>query len=564
MVLARPVSRVGKSGLAVKIAMRLNAGGEIVPEPVPTRLSVFFETEEQTGLHVHVHGPFQLTDSRANIKRDDTWNAHVVDQLATLLAESLPTLRDRGSINRGFLEVLPNAGDELTEPWERLRTAAISAFREHPLVPAQFGGFVRAGEAVRGPTDIRDFLHDQGLAAFAGLHRRWVMGALRSGRAEAFLASLKIADWGSAELLTAFELAFRPKYYHSRSDMVTAQAACEWFDALDDEMVQRFYLLIDGSLRAQRRAISPNLAFVRLENGGRATAGNALLPPPTSPMDEEAAAHGIVLVRAALLRGGRGRGKEVDQFLRRVGVKEIGEREFLQAILRANYADGAPAPTVERHMHHMRRILRWHAEHGEASLMKNVAFLRIDGAEGYYSPDTVFLDQPYVPTGLSQIYDGRVRCRTRRPLWSGYIRLKREQLLGLLQELGVEDALTIERTSISYNHPYYRELTRGFGSVRHTNSGHDVDYTIPQLVDLLARRNAEISKVIWKTVAVTGAHTMSASFTPNQTHDSHRAPSTLALALREIAWVPAKGRDIASSIRHNRRRVGDGVVYHRQ
>src|SRR5262249_6100461 len=161
--------------------------------------------------------------------------------------------------------------------------------------------------------------------AFGGLQSRWAIGALRSGRAEAFLASLEIADWGAAELLTAFKRAFGYVYSFS-PDADAVRAACEWFDALDDEVVQRFYLLIDGALRVQRRAISlSDLAFVRLEDGSRVRPGDALLPPSGAPLDEEDAAHGIVLVRAALLRAARGRGKDVEQFLRSVGVKDISE-----------------------------------------------------------------------------------------------------------------------------------------------------------------------------------------------------------------------------------------------
>lgn len=32
---------------------------------------------------------------------------------------------------------------------------------------------------------------------------------------------------------------------------------------------------------------------------------------------------------------------------------------------------------------------------------------------------------------------------------------------------------------------------------------------------------------------------MRASYAPNQTHEPHRAPSTLALCLRDTAWIPA-------------------------
>ena len=542
LVLARPVrSENSETDLAVKIAMRLNDGGEVVPEPAPTRLSVFFESEEQTGLHFDVHGPFQLTDNRANIKRDNAWNDRLVEELATLLGESLPRLRDQGLVTRGFLDVLPNASDDLAEPWDRLRNAAIQAFRAHELVPAQFGGHVCAGDAITGPADIRDLFRDEGLAAFANLAgRRWAIGALRNSRADTFLSSLEIDDWGGAELLAAFQRAFAPTYSYSPEPSV-AQRAREWFDALDDEVVQRLYLLVDSSMRTQKRStLLANAAFVRLEDGTRAKPADALLPPTGVPLDEEAVAHGLEMVRSTLLRSGRGRGKDVEQFLRRTGVKEIGERDYLEAIIRANYSDGAPGPTAERHMQHIRRFLRWNADHGDVGMLKGVSFLRVEGADGYHSPDAVYLDQPYASSGLSLVYDGGVKGRDRRPLWRGYHRLKRDRLLALLKALGVEDRLSVYRTRIPYGHPHRHELMHGFGSARVTSSCENVDYTIPQLSGLLARSHPEISKQIWRAIAAEGGYVMRASYAPNQTHEPHRGPSTLALCLRDAEWIPAK------------------------
>ncbi|WP_439364240.1 sacsin N-terminal ATP-binding-like domain-containing protein [Bradyrhizobium sp. DASA03005] len=527
--------------LSVKIAMRLNDGGDVVPEPTPTRLSVFFETEEVTGLHFHIHGPFQLTDNRANIKRDNPWNSYVINELATLLAESLASLRDRGYLKRSFLEVLPNASDDLSAPWDRLRNATHQAFRENALLPAHAGDHIRSVNAVRGPSDIRDLLGDVGLGVFGRQDgRRWAVGTLRNGRSDSFLAGLELTEFGQTEFLNAFHRAFGPSYVYS-SDHAATQAARNWFDALDDDAVQRLYLLVDASLRLLKRAASlPNVSFVRLENGTRVTPSDALLPPSGAPVDEEAAAHGIVLVRTSLLRAGRGRGKDVEQFLRRVGVKEIGERDYLRAIIRSNYASGATTPSAERHMQHMRRFLRWYAEHNDPSILRGIAFLRAEGTEGYHSADTIFLDQPYLTSGLHLIYDGKVKGRDRLPLWSGYGRLKKNELLALLRQLGVEDSLKIERTNIRYGHPHRYELIASFGSARQTDSGHDIDYSMSELSGLLARKNVDISKMIWKAVAAEGSHVMRASYVPNRTHDPHRAPSSLALGLRDSAWIPAK------------------------
>lgn len=539
--LSRPVRRENDARhYSVKIAMRVNDGGDIVPETSPTRLAVFFETEDSTGLHFVVHGPFQLTDNRANIKRDDQWNTRLIGEVSTLLAESLPDLRDRGMIKRSFLEVMPNASDDLPEPWRPLLAAVVDAFHANALVPAHSGGHVSAGAAVRGPSEIRDLLGDDDLAIFAALpDRRWVGGGMRNRRTDAFLATLKLTEWGHAEFLAAFQRAFARSW--NSAEITASTKAQAWFDALPDDQVQRLYILVDAAMHNQKRLASmTHLPFVRLEDGARATPADALLSPADATLDEEAAAHGLDLVRSALTRTGRARGKEVEQFLRRVGVKEIGERDYLAAIIQANYAEGTRPPTSERHLQHTRRFLRWYADSNDSRLLQGVPFLRVEGVDGYHKASAVYLDAPFGQTALARIYDGRVKGRDRRPLWNGYSKLKRQHLLALLKAVGVEDALCVERTRIPYSHPKRSNLFNGFGGTRTTSTQTNSDFTIAQLPDLLALGDPEVSKIIWKTVAAAGAHCMYALQAPNQAREPHRELSTLALALQKAAWIPAK------------------------
>lgn len=541
IMLSRPVHRKDDArSYSVKIAMRLNDGGDIVPEAATTRLAVFFETEEPTGLHFQVHGPFQLTDNRANIKRDDPWNTLLIGEVSTLLAESLPVLRNGGLIKRSFLEVMPNASDDLPEPWQPLLAAVVKAFQEDALLPAFTGGHVSARTAVRGASDIRDLLSDEGLANFGGMpDKRWVGSGMRNSRTDAFLATLRLTEWGYGEFLAAFQRAFGRSWYPA--EIATSTTAQAWFDALPDDQVQRLYLLADAATRAQKSSTAmTHLTFVRLEDGTRASPAEALLPPADTPFDEEAAAHGLVLVRAALTRTGRARGKDVEQFLKKAGVKEIGERDYLTAILRANYGDGVRPPSNERHLQHMRRFLRWHAQSGDCRLFEDVAFLRAEGTEGYHEAGRMFLDRPYADGNLAIIYNSGVKGRDRLPLWNGYSKLKRADLLALLRKAGVEQALTILRTRIPYSHPQYSSLVYGFGQSRATYTGVNDDYTIFQLTELTAKQNPEISKLIWKAIATVGGHVMQASYAPNQAHEPHRAPSTLALCLKNAEWIPAK------------------------
>ena len=541
VILSRPVPRENDVRVySVKIAFRLNDAGDVIPETSTTRLAVFFETEDNTGLHFQLHGPFQLTDNRANVKRGDKWNTKLIAELSALLADSLVDIRNRGFIKRSFFEVLPNDSDDIPEPWTSIRTAAINAFRELPLIPIHSGGFLPASQAVRGPSDIRDLLGDEGLGLFGGLiGRKWTIGVLRNSRADAFLSSVKIPSFGPSEFISAFEKTFPP--INSTISAEVIKAATDWFDRLDDDQVQRFYLLIDASFRNQRRSVLfAYMRFVRLEDGTRARPGDAFLTPIDAPLDEEASGHGFAFVRAGLIRSDRPRGKEVEQFLKRIGVREVGEQDYLKVIAQANYSLGAKTPTIERHLQHMRRFLRWNAEHGDVEALNGLAFLRVEGIEGYHKPWSVFIGPPYAENNLAIVYDGSVKGRNRLPLWGGYLKLKRTDLLSFALKVGVEDGLKIEKTRVRHTHPQFTQLRYGFGQARVTSTETNLDFRIEQLPELLARRNPDISRLVWKSVSGAGSHVMQAQYAPNSAHDAHRAPSTLASQLRDANWIPTK------------------------
>ncbi len=539
IILGREVVNEGRTH-SVNVAMRLNDGGEIVPELPSTKLAVFFETEEATGLHFQVHGPFKLTDNRANIKREDSWNGRLIAEIAGLLAGGLPGLRDRGFLTRGFMEVLPNGNDDLPDHWRPVLDSAVEAFKSHDLLPAHGAGHVSAGQAVRGPADIRDILGDEGVSVLQGKSGlRWIAGGMRNSRVEAFLGTLQLREWAYPEFLLAFQSAFSVSW--DRREIETKDRVKAWFDALPDDRVQRLYLLLDTAANDHRRLASlTNLPFVRLEDGSRVKPSAALIAPAGADLDEEVASHGLALVRSALLREGRARGKDVEHFLRRVGVEDIDERHYLTSILKANYASNQARPTSERHLQHMRRFLNWFSENKDHAIFQNAAFVRTEGGEGFSMPQSVYLDSPFVESGLAKIYDGRVTGRDKKPLWSGYAKLKRAELVALLAALGAEQVLAVQSRRIPHDHPRWHALFGGFGGTRTTGTQTNIDYTIPQINDLLALGDAQVSRMIWKAVASVGERTMYARQAPNREYEPHQELSTLAFALRGAAWIPAK------------------------
>lgn len=540
LMLSRDVERTeDQKQYGVKAALRMNDGGELVPEEAPTRLLVFFETEENTGLHFLIHGPFQLTDNRANIKRDDAWNIALIDSIASLVAGSLPALRDQGLLKRGVLDLLPNAADELPAAFQPILTAVVAAFVDDALIPAHGGGYATSGAAIRGPAELRDLFGDEGLGRFAGKpDRRWITSGLRNTRAEALLTTLKIEEWGFGEFLAAFQRAFGQSYLQSEVD--ASKVAKGWFDRLEDEAMQRFYLGLDTAVKAQKRAVSlTNYQFVRLEDGRRHSPGMALLAPNDATLDPEAESCELFLVKNSLIRSGRSRGRDVEQFLRRVGVKDVDEKAYLAAIVRAHYKGDGPRPNRERHLQHMRRFIRWWKDSGDISIFAGLAFVRGGPDAAYLCANRVFLGPPYSPSALAKIYDGTIDGRDRVALWEGYEKLKKKDLVDFLTECGLEASLCVESSS-AYRHPMWGELYRGFGSSRSTGTGINSDFSIAELPDLLGRSDPDISRLIWDAVRAVGPGAMVARYSPNQTRAANQAPSSLAIALRDSAWIPAK------------------------
>ncbi len=532
LILSRAVITEDGGEHAVKLALKQNAEGEIIRTETCTKLAVFFETEEQTGLYFHVHGPFRLTDNRANIKRGDAWNEHLVDEIGRLLVQNLPGIRDAGLLRRSFLEILPNGSDGLAAPWLQLFPPLVTAFKTQALVPAQFGSHLPASKLMRGPADLRDFLGDEGLQRLSSkADVRWSVTGLRNSREELFLGSLGIPEWAMTDLIGALSADV---WSGGRKNV------WDWFDSLPDEAVQRLYLLLDGAKVSSTSTVARYVPFVRLESGTRVQASKARLPQAGDYAEGEVDADDLALVKHTLIQGGRGKGKETEDFLLRVGVQVVSEQHYLEAIAKRFYS-GNPSSnlTSERHLRHVRRFIAWWKEHRNVDPFANAAWLRGQGVEGYLAPESIYLEAPYAEAGLGLVCGGRVAGLKAVPLWVGYNRLRRDDLIGLVQAAGVRTKLVVQETSISSSHPHHAALKQGFYGTRRTNSQIDKDHVIEGLAAMLALKDPKISALVWRTVAAQRIDVLKARYSPNQTFAVKTGPSTLAHVLATTAWLPA-------------------------
>lgn len=116
----------------------------------------FFPTKESTELKFILHAHFDLTDNRESIKKNKKWNDNLIDELALLVAKSLPIVRDIGLLNVDFLNTLPLDSNSLNEKhlFRPVYDAVVKKLRsDEKLLPTNDGTFIPARNAKLASAD---------------------------------------------------------------------------------------------------------------------------------------------------------------------------------------------------------------------------------------------------------------------------------------------------------------------------------------------------------------------------------------------------------------------------
>ena len=176
--------------LTVKVAYSVEAdeNGRSIVSLLRSLLTAFFPTAKETGLGFLIHGPFASTPARDNIESDSTWNDLLLNELATLVSDSLSVCRRHGFLTPQFLTVLPIDPESFPKgsPFRPIYEAVLKAFKTQSLIPRVGGGHIKADRAVLGRSqELRDLLSPALLAELLGTSaqtRRWVDAAVTENR----------------------------------------------------------------------------------------------------------------------------------------------------------------------------------------------------------------------------------------------------------------------------------------------------------------------------------------------------------------------------------------------
>lgn len=506
-------------------------------------VAVYFTAEKETSnLRFHLHAPFVPELSRSSIK-DTPANEPLFQQLAGLAAKSLHRIRDLGLLNREFLAVLPNSLDVIPDQYMPIRDTIVDAMNQHPLTPKQGDGHAPASQLLQAEAGLKLLLNHDDIHFLIedddGPYDWAVAATRRNSEVDRFLHDLDIKVWGIDEFVDAMDDRFsnRRRFCYETIEFKQEpdKSFVDWIRQKPLKWHRALYALFQREMEDQLERFS-QICIVRLSDGEYGVGDECYFPTPETRKDP---IHPRVAKKTYTGGGNKKEQANARKFLKGIGVREIGEFQQVEAILKRRYTYTSPAPPWKTHESDMRRFIAFVDKDNDASSLFGdyYIFQRTDGL--WSQPDGLYLDAPYLETGLDAYYGPLGSDSDSAPLSDSYRSFDMcEELIPFARACGVVDCLEIAEVSCNDN-PEREYLHSAPGSM-FTNTGTDRDFVIPGLETAVESPSLELSLLVWNAVSNRSQDTriLKATYQYNQSNLPRQADSQLVHQLRTSAWVP--------------------------
>lgn len=544
-------------------------GWKIIPLN-PGQVCIYFPAVKETSkLRFHLHAPFASTVARDSV-RECPANDELRNHLSDLIAESMHIIRDIGLLDVEFLATLPNDQRELSPFYQPFQERLIEEFNKEKLTPMKrrWSEHAAASGVYRGSVVLSDLIDDEDLAVLLGRDPSqplWIANPPQINQsADNFLSMLDISRWTTEDLIEVLD---------GHSNKVT-----KWLRDKSDEWHQDLYVLLGDFLsRASSYSSAekklPNLRIVRCHDDEyRAGSECHFYSDDVGPAQDLLASdtgyvEGIQLthneedeyeenfhyvVKAVYSSGRSNDNEKAHKFLEDIGVRKVDETERIKLILRERYKD-----QIRPRDEDMEKFMALVEDEPEKkSLFKDYFIFEVDlerdNKRWFSKPSQVFVDSPYLETGLTVYYSALEEDSGsfKRALSPNYVEsgINLKRLGEFAKALGARTQLEADEQKIPENHPeWHNHLSQGSGVWRQ-NTGIDEDYRIPECQILLANPSITKSKLLWQAMCSLPEEYLKAQFCWNQSNPLNEGHSSLVHELRNAKWVPQKNGDSISFV----------------
>ena len=516
-------------------------GGWKITPLSPGQVCIYFPaTKETSNLRFHLHAPFASTVARDSV-RDCSANDELRDHLSNLVAESMHAIRDRKWLDVEFLATLPNSRDNLSPFYLSIQEKLIVEFNRTKLTPMKQGGHAPALECYRGRRSLSDLINDEDLATLLGKdcsRSLWIANPRQINQPEDnFLSMLRISRWTTEDLIEILN---------------TNEKVTEWLKGKSDEWHQQLYTFLgdEADLCLDLRIVRCNVGDGKCEYR---VGSDCHFPCDNVELDGGHHEKFHYVDKGVYLSGqNKNQQKKARAFLEEIGVRELDEAERIKTILSQRYEDPDTIITSELHEKDIKRFISFvESNPDKATLFEGYNIFNTSG--GNWSTSLIFLDSPYLETGLKVYYEDDeyweyIEEENVDPYFSldyEQSNIDPEKLGKFAKALGTKTQLEPKKQIIPESHAEWTNHL-GQGSGKWTNTGIDEDYRIPEFQILLTNPSIVKSRIFWETMCSLPEYYLKARFRWNQSNELREAHSSLVHELRNAKWVPQKSGESIS------------------
>ncbi|MDE0397020.1 MAG: hypothetical protein OXL96_04355 [Candidatus Poribacteria bacterium] len=528
-------------------------------------LHVLFPTTEKTGLRFILNGPYRTNPARETISKKDDFNLHLMKVTCELMREALPKLRNKKHLTVQFLSILPNKENVLNEKdklWDfynLLRDTIVNEFRDKKLTPTKKGGHAAASGLYRDRDygELSGLIQDKDLAVLLEKKNSqplWVANLPPRKRNEKgqfiqdenerisdFLTTLNISEWAIYDFI---------KILRDQPSM-----AAKLFKEKPIAWHQKLYAFFGDSSYS-----CSDLRIVRCSDSKYRIGKECHFPiddVESKPQKGETQDGNFRYVVKGIYSSGENKNEQekAREFLEKIGVCEVNETERIKAILRQRYEDPDTVIPPKLHEKDMKKFIVFVENNPDKAALFE-GYNIFDTSGGNWSTSLIFLDSPYLETGLNVYYEDDeyweyIEKENVYPYFSlDYEEsdIDPEKLGKFAKALGARTQLETTKQEIPPDHPQFDYL-RSAPGFKWTHTGIDQDYSIPEFRMLIASPSIVKSRLIWQAMCSAPDSSLKSRFRWNQSYSTYEGDSSLVHELREARWVPQKNGESISFVR---------------
>lgn len=448
--------------------------------------------------------------------------------------------------------MLPHSEDKIGDNYHCIRDAITGELKRSELIPTASGSFAPAAKLIQGSPEIKQLLPkaDLGLMPATRQFTDWIYGPIPkdSRQYKLLFSTVHIKQWSAKEFYEYLEVATAFDYERGKKPQPEVIA---WLSQKDDVWHQKLYALFGRQLHdISNRPYARTMRIIRGQDNEYCSGADKCYFAPSG----NNIGININLVKREVFASGSNVDEQcyAKSFLKRIGVDELGEEQYIESILNQRYSSAAPNVNDSVYFDDLVRFMEFRRRTPLQANIFNGYRIFKNVRDEFVLASQVFLDEPFCESGLAHWYH---RLRTisqlpgvalsrlptvKSPLSKTYVASARsfelDDFRRFAEFLGVERSVRPRSQSAADSHRKFRNLSRS----RENENTKDEDWYIAGLSLILKEPTIEVAQILWSMMQKAEPKWLQAVYKKNRSHDPILEMSTLVYDLSELEWLPTR------------------------